>query len=294
MKQLRRLLLLLASVFVLTCSQSASAAHPVPVRTDAWNLHHGTTVAKSSRGPRVALLQFLIRNPRPKANVFTRVTGTLKRGTFTKGLYGHSTAAAVVAYKFRIGVPARGQCGAKSSEWRATQVGPYFISILRGRKRPACWVAVAARRLAAAKAGATPEALKLKNIELSQVGVYEPEAFARYNGYFHLPAEAWCAIFQNWSRVHIGLPVLGAQNPWYVPSIIAWGQAHGYLIARAEVGEFVLYYGDISHIGYVIKVDPKTGYYWTVEGNWASHVAEVQHSPYDHLHYFLAIPGLVR
>ena len=272
-------------------SPAVAAAH---TRTDAWNLHHSTTVAKSSRGPRVAELQYLLRDPRPPQNVFTKVKGTLKPRTFTVGLDDHPTAAATVAYKFRIGYPARGQCGKRTNTWRSTQVGPYFIGLLRGAKqRPACWVAVAAKRIAAAVPGATPLALHLKSLELSQVGVSEPLAYYRYNYYFHLAyGLPWCAIFQNYALEHVGHSRLGASNPFYVPSIIDWGRAHGYLSARAKVGEFVLYYGDISHTGYVIAVDPKTGFYWTVEGNWANRVAQVNHSPYDHLHYFLAVPGI--
>ena len=274
---------------------SGSQKHAAAVRTDAWPLHHGATFKVDSRGPRVATLQYLLRDPRPAQNAFTKVKGTLKPHTFTRGIYDLPTARALIAYKFRIGYPARGQCGAHSSEWRVTKVGPYFFELLRGhRNRPACWVAVAAKRLAAAVAGATPAALKLKAIELTQVGVYEPLAYYRYNNYFGLPFEAWCAIFQGWSMRHITpqLPLLAPTNPWYVPNIINWGRSRGYLTATAKVGEWVLYYGDISHIGYVISVDPKTGFYWSVEGNYANHVAQVQHSPYDHLHYFLAVPGV--
>jgi hypothetical protein len=260
-------------------------------RTDAWPLHHGTTLRTSSRGPRVAALQYLIRAPRPKQNVFTRVKGTLKRGTYTSGLYSKSTALAVVKYKYRLGYPAKGQCrGAapKNMVWDNATVGPYFIALLRGhRNRPACWVALAAKRAKLVRLGATPIALRLKSFELGQAGTYSGW---RYLSYFGLPYEPWCAIFQGYSMRHVGLALFGAQNPWYVPSIIDWGRYHGFLTAEARIGEWVLYYGDISHIGYVIGVDARTGGYETVEGNYAGAVRVVQHSRWDHLHFFLRLP----
>jgi hypothetical protein len=268
---------------------------PAQARTDAWPLHHGTTAARSSRGPRVAELQYLLRNPRPRQNVWGKVKGTLQPGTFTDGIYDLATARAVIAWKYRVGFPSRGQCGSKVDEWRQTKVTPWFIHLVTsGSGRPYCWVAVAAKRIAKAERGATPLALKLASFELGQVGTW---GSYRYATYFGLPTWwQWCAIFQNYSRVHVNLGRFPSPDPWSVPYLIGMGQAHvngDWLSAVAKVGEWVLYYGDISHIGYVIKVD-QNGYYWTVEGNYGNHVAEVHHSPYDHLHYFLVDPQVVR
>lgn len=288
---------------------AVSGTAPKPPATDAWPLHHGKTFKLSSRGPRVAMLQFLIRNPRPKANVFRSITGTLKPHTFTRGIFDRPTALAVIKYKFAIGVPGKGQCtsgtekmrGPSGIRWDNAAVGPYFIQILEGKKnRAPCWIALAAKRRAEVASGVTPTAAKLVAFEKSQLGISEPYAYTKYNGYFHLPIEAWCAIFANYSLVHIGLPRLGAINPWYVPSIIDWGRHGGsglyagsYLTGVAKVGEFALYYGDISHIGLVVSVS-KDGSYRTIDGNWGNRVAGPNYRGASYpLHYFLALKPLI-
>lgn len=281
--------LLAAAAALLLCgpAQAATPNHRLGVPT----LH------PYSRGKDVAALQWLLSGHKPYA--LTKVKPTLKG--YDRGISGSPksrTWQAVRAMKFRLGYPGRGQCTAKNirprgAHWYENTVGPYFFALLLGHKqRPACWVALSAKRIAAAEAGASPMALKLKAFELTKVGIAEPNAYYIFNAYFHLPAEAWCAIFQGYSMVHVGLSLLAPTNPWYVPNIITWGRYHGYLRATAKVGEMVLYYGDISHIGYVINVWPKTGVYETVEGNWNNRVAVVVHSPSDHLHYFLHVPGV--
>jgi hypothetical protein len=275
-----------------TAQKSAQKSAPVKRRTDAWPLHHGQSAATSSRGVRVATLQYLLRDPRPKENVYDKVKGTLKPRTFTRGIFDAPTAKAVVAYKYRLGYPARGQCSSSRNQWDRAEVTPFFFSLLEGKlERPTCWVAVAAVRLKSLEAGATDNALKLKAVELSQLGVY---GGYRYTSYFNLPSYlAWCAIFQNWGLVHAGLPTLaafGAANPWYVPSIIQMGHDHGWLNAKAKVGAFVAFYGDISHIGYVVKV--LASGYVSIEGNWGGRVAEVYHPWNDHLRYFVWVPKL--
>lgn len=297
---------ILGLCLLLALPSNAHAA--VKKRTDAWPLHYSKVAKQTSRGPRVALVQFLIRDPRPKANAYAGVKGTLKKGSYTPGFYGQPTAKAVVAYKFRIGVPARGQCQNKNVRirgvyWDNATVGPFFVNLIRGKTaRPACWVAIAAKRLARAEAGATKAALTLKAYELYLIhrGVtenYGPNQGSFLNvieGYFGFRGQPWCAIFQDYALRHTGLPILPGSNPFYVPAIIDWGRQNLKLVATARVGEWVLYYGDISHIGYVIGVDPKTGYYRTYEGNWNSRAGEVYHSPYDHLHYFLKLDFMVK
>ena len=250
-----------------------------------------------ARGADVAALQWLLSGHKPYA--LSKVKPTLK--AYDKGVSGgpqSRTWKAVRAMKFRLGYPGRGQCTSKTIvpsgvHWDANVVGPYFFALLLGHKqRPACWVALSAKRITAAEAGATPKALQLKSFELTKVGIAEPQSYSIFNAYFHLPAEAWCAIFQGYSMAHVKLPLLAPSNPWYVPNIITWGRYHGYLRAAAKVGEMVLYYGDISHIGYVIAINATTGGYTTVEGNWNNRVAVVTHPAFDHLHYFLAVPGV--
>jgi hypothetical protein len=247
-----------------------------------------------SRGTDVAALQWLLSGHKPYA--ISKIKPTLHR--YDKGVSGgrdSRTWKSVRAMKFRIGYPGIGQCThtLPRMRWDVDAAGPYFFSLLLGHKHwPACWVALAAKRIAAAEAGATPKAFQLRAFELTKVGIAEPQAYWIFNSYFHLPPEAWCAIFQGYSEVHVGLSLLAPSNPWYVPNIITWGRYHGYLRATAKIGEFVLYYGDISHIGYVIGTDPVTGSYTTVEGNWRNQVGVVVHSRLDHLHYFLAAPRL--
>jgi len=287
----RDLLAVCAALLVgVTCHTPSSAA-------DTANHNLGEPpLTLGSRGPDVAALQWLLSGHKPYA--FTSIKPYLT--TYDKGVSGGAdsrTWKAVRAMKFRLGYPGKNQCTAKTIvpagvHWFSNTVGPYFFSLLLGHKqRPACWVALSAKRIQQALEGASPKAIELKKYELTKVGIAEPQAYSIFNAYFHLPPEAWCAIFQGYSMVHVNLPLLAAQNPWYVPDIITWGRYNGKLRAAAKIGEMVLYYGDISHIGYVINTDPKTGGYTTVEGNWNNRVAVVQHPAFDHLHYFLAVPG---
>lgn len=283
-------------------------SRPAYAATDDWPLHFSSTPKHTSRGPRVALTQFLIRDPRPKQNAFSGIKGTLKQGAYTPGYYGAVTARAVVAYKFRMGIPAHGQCQNRQVRlhgiyWDNAAVGPLFIALLRGKTpRPACWVAVAAKRLARAESGATKVALTLKAYELYLIRRGINESYGSNQGpflnimerYFGFRGQPWCAILQDYALIHVGLPKLPGINPFFVPEIINWGRRNLKFDATARVGEWVLYYGDISHIGYVIRVNPKTGFYWTYEGNWNSRAAEVYHSPYDHLHYFLKLDYMVK
>lgn len=276
---MRMLLLIAALLSLLVFAAPASAK--APRCNESWYLHPGTVTTRGSCGQRVKDLQWLLAGHKP--NAYTKIKPTFKGDP--NGAYGARTKAAVLAYKWRFGYPAR---LAKSP-----LVGPYFFSLLENQqKRPVLWVALAARRLKTAEAGATPSALKLKRYELTQVGFHEGSRQVNsYFDYFHLPRNLqWCAIFQGYSMRHVGLLLFQNANPWYVPSIIEWGRGHGWLFAKAKVGSFVLYYGDISHIGYVVAVDLFG--YSTVEGNWNNQVGHVHHTWTDHLRYFLRIPGL--
>lgn len=296
--------LVLAAV-VLTASVSAHGA--TAPRTDAWPLHHGLTVQKSSRGPRVAALQYLIRIPRPAQNHFTKVVGTLKRGSFTRGIYDKPTLLAVEAYKFRIGVPAKGQCNSKVNLWRTGKVTPYFMDLLRGkRNRPFCWVAIAQHRIEAVASGQpTAGALRLKQYEIARLGVHETcggscnrgPTVDVYQRFFGLIGQAWCAIFQNYGLIQVGLPKIGAPNPFYVPSIAVWAQHLGYLNAKARVGSFVIYLKDnwltdSYHIGYVTKVTA-TGYS-SIEGNYGDAVRQRYTNFGDRYRLFVYLPYLIR
>lgn len=306
MTRLRILLALIAAVG-LAGAPVAHAATP--------NHRLGTPELRvNATGPDVAAMQWMLSGHRPYA--LSKIKPTLK--TYDKGISGPASSRtwkAVRDMKFRLGYPGGGQCTAKTIvpagvHWNSNSAGPYFFALLLGHKqRPACWVALSAKRIARAEAGATAAAMQLAAFELRQIGTQEtgcstcnigttkgPGGYSvnDFEAYFSLRGLQWCAIFQGFSMRHVGLPLLAASNPFYVPDIITWGRYHGYLRAAAKVGEFVLYYGDISHIGYVIAVSPKTGQYLTVEGNWNNQVAHVMHPAFDHLHYFLAVPRLAR
>src|SRR4051812_20706141 len=89
---------------------------------DNWPIHAG------SCGPRVADLQWLLGGHRP--NVFTEVKQTFKWKP--NGAFGARTKSAVTAYKYRIGYPRKGQCGAKS-DMVVPAAGAQFFAILEGK-----------------------------------------------------------------------------------------------------------------------------------------------------------------
>lgn len=297
---MRRPALLLALAAALTgAATTAAAPHPTAKRTDAYPLHHTTTIKTSSRGPRVAELQWLIRNPRPKQNPWTKIKGTLNPHSYTKGIYDHPTAAAAVQWKYRVGYPARGQCGSKSDEWRQTKVTAWFMHLLNtGKGRPACWVAVASKRVQTAEGGFTTLGLKIKAVELSQLGVaesppgsnYGPQ-IARYQSVTGAYREAWCASFEQWSFLHGGYGTF-ANRSAYVPYIIGWANARGYLNAKAKPGALVAYYGNESHIGLVARVTAAG--FVDISGNYDNRVAEVFHRWGQSLQYFIWLPHVVR
>lgn len=136
------LLILIAIVAALFALGFTAPAHAASCN-DRWELHPG------SCGQRVSDLQWLLGGHRP--NVFTEVKPTFKHDP--NGAYGARTKAAVTAYKYRIGYPRAGQCGAKT-DLVNPNVGPQFFAILKGQqKRPACWVSLVSGRLKAIQAG---------------------------------------------------------------------------------------------------------------------------------------------
>jgi CHAP domain len=261
----------------------ALAVAPSVRAKDSFPLHGG------SAGPRVAAVQWLVSGHRP--NVFTKVKPTLKH--YTRGVYGARTKAAVKAYKYRIGYPGKGQCGAKASTVTDT-AGRLFVEILDGkRQRPICWVAVAAERVKGiVLAGATSAALAIQKLEVSQLGVHEIpdgsnrgpcistvcranlahgpplEAYQSSTGAF---GEAWCASFAQWALHAVTGQYMTAPLPAFVPSIAEWAKQRNYLAAKPRVGSFVVFLSadlqlvNAFHIGYVVRVTA-TGIQ-TIEGN---------------------------
>lgn len=287
----------LAGSLAAPASLSAAASHTASKCNDTLPLHLG------SCGPKVAELQYLLRNPRPKQNVFAKVKGTFKGQP--NGLYGKGTAAALTAYRYRIGVPGAGQCGSKTALFKQAQVTGYFFNLLRGRaNRKLCWVALAQVRLQLVEAGATAIALKIKAYEFSQLGVRETcggscnrgPTVDKYQRYFGLLGQPWCAIFQAYSWTQAGAPLFAPPpyNRFFVPSIGQWALRNGYLNAKAKVGSLVAFLSgpnvlDGTHIGYVVKLVGGSGY-MTVEGNSSDAVREVYHPWNDRLRVFIDVP----
>ncbi len=153
---------------------AAPAAHVAKVKcNDDWPLHGGSPGHPASCGKRVSEVQWLIHTPRPKQNVLTQVHGTFK--PMPNGLYGARAKAAVTAYKYRLGYPRAGQCGAKTNLITPT-VGPYFVKLLTDPKvtRPACWVSLVSGRLKAiAAAEPTPAAIAWKAQLETWLGIHE-------------------------------------------------------------------------------------------------------------------------
>jgi hypothetical protein len=289
------------ALIALLAATALSAPASAAVRHDAFPLHAGST------GTRVAAAQWLVSGHRP--NVFTKVKPTLKH--YTPGVYGARTKSAVVAYKFRIGYPAKGQCGAKTTTLVPT-VGRYFFDLLEGRKqRPICWVALAQQRVQLVVPGASPLALKIKAWEIDQLGTHEvPDRsnrgprisyapagwpFAPYQAATGAYGAAWCASLQQDAFEIAGAGTFADRSAG-VLYIEAWAHDHGYLNAKAKVGALVAFLDDGGHIGYIVKV--LASGYVTVEGNaggsrfHGGQVMQVYHPWNDRLRVFIYLPGV--
>ena len=269
---MRRFLLLAASFAALL---AASGSPAVAARcNDHWNLHPG------SCGQRVNDLQWLLAGHRP--NVFNKVKPTFKFDP--NGAYGARTKAAVRAYKYRIGYPTP----------ISDQVGPYFFALLKGKvQRPASWVANAARRVKAVVPGATPLALRIKQIEVSQLGAAETsynrgpvvDAYQRYFGVLGL---AWCVIFQQWAFAHAGYAPPFADRSFGVFYVVDWARHRGYLNAKPKVGSLVAFLNGLGHMAYVVKVTASG--YVTIAGNESNRVNETYHAFSDRARVFIYLP----
>lgn len=275
-------------------------------RRDGYPLHAG------SSGPRVGALQWLLSGHRP--NVYTKVKPTFHAKP--NGWYGARTKSAVKAYKYRLGWPAKGQCGAKSSQL-TDAAAKFLVDVLEGkRQRPLCWVAVAAKRISGVVVpGVTNTAMAIKQLELSQLGVQEvPDgsnrgpcisttcilaghAYGPYQGATGAYGEAWCASFAQWALKSKTGSTIAAPAPAYVPSIAEYAQARGWLQAKPRVGSFVIFLSadrqlvNAFHIGYVIKLVGSSGVE-TVEGNYANGVHEVYRQFSTNPMVYVDLPGV--
>jgi hypothetical protein len=300
------LLAVLAAVTMLGVAAPASAK--APKCGDAYALHGARPGTPASCGQRVKDVQWLLAGHKP--GVYTKTKPTYKWAP--NGSYGARTKAAVKAMKYRIGYPAAGQCGAKASQVTDT-ASALFVQLLEGQKsRPLCWVGLAAKRIKGTVIpGATKAALAIKALELSQLGIREvPDGsnrgprisfasagFGPYQGSTGAFGAAWCASFGNWALKLITGQGFGSSNDAYVPTIVEYAKARGWVQAKPRVGSFVVYLnargqlGSAFHIGYVIKIVGASGV-MTIEGNEGNAVREVYRTFAANLMVYVNVPGV--
>jgi hypothetical protein len=309
---LRRVLLVTVAlaVVLVAAGNLAHAAARAPVCSVArqqFPLHAKTIHASASCGQHVADLQWLLHGGKPY--VFRQVKPTFK--SKPNGSYGAVTKHDVLAMKFRIGYPAKGQCRAKTSLLNDTTTR-YFFYVLEGKaKRPTCWVALAAERVkGAVRTGQTTTAFAIQKLEVSQLGTREiPDGsnrgprisvtaggFGPYQGSTGAYGAAWCASFAQWALKAVTGRTMPAPLPAYVPSIAAWAQANNFLAAKPRVGSFVIYLSsdlrlvNAFHIGYVVKVTA-TGIQ-TIEGNEGNAVREIFRAYTANHMVYVNVPGV--
>jgi hypothetical protein len=276
-----------AAVVVLAAAPAAQGARsqigaPVNVM-----LHVG------SHGQRVKDLQWLLAGHDP--NTFSSV-----RPTFhwkPNGYFGPRTAAAVKQYKWKLGYP---------GNLVKPIAGPYLFDLLTGKaNRPIRWVALAAHRLSVVAAAPTAIAVRIKTLEISQLGVTEvplgsnrgPQVtiYQRATGAYGL---AWCVSFQQWSFLTggYGTFAFGTASVYYA---VDWAQPRGLLRARPKVGAIVAFIDydhaghripGTGHMGYVVKTTASGFVY--IAGNDGNAVREHFLENGTRSHVFIYLPGL--
>jgi hypothetical protein len=267
-------LILLAIVIAILAAPTASSA----VRHDPLPLRFG------SSSPTACGLKWMISGPHGhRPNVFTKIHGTYTGNLAYKcNYFGPKLAAAIVDYKWRLGYP---------KKWVKPVAGRYFIALLRGTTTlPVTWKLNASRRVQAVEPGATPLALKIKAIELSQLGVTEHplgsntgaqvSVYQRVTGALGL---AWCVSFQQWAFLTAGYGTF-ADRTASVYYALDYYAAVNLVFAKPKVGALVAFvsydrYGHripgTGHTGFVAKVTAAG--FASIEGNQANGVHEVFH-----------------
>jgi len=269
---------------LVTLAVAASSLAATSPRHDAYPLRVG------SAGPNCAYIKFLVRDPRPKANVFTQVKGTYAKKSGMGGYCNAALGKALEAYKWRLGYP---------KKWVKPVAGRYFVALLRGRvKRPPDWVRVAAQRLAAIEA-AQPTALAVKWKTLLQTWLDHPIYETSSNrgpcistscivGGRSLTIQAatgaygaaWCVSTQQAAAVAIGYGTF-ANRTASVYYAVDYANAHGWLSAKAKVGSIVAFItynsrgqrvAGTGHMGFVMKTTAAGFVY--VAGNDSNRVNE--------------------
>lgn len=285
----------LAALAVVLAIAAAGSLHQAAARPAP-----ATILRAGSHGPRVAALQWLLGAHKP--SVFRYRAFPDK----PNGLFGDRTAEAVRKYKFWLGYPIK---------WVRPIAGPYFLNVLEGRQKvPPGWVAIAARRLKATTPGVTKIAVRIRLIELAQLGVAEHPLGSNwgslsngvqggatvlaYQMVTHAVGAAWCVSFQQWSFKTGGYGTFAADTA-SVYAAVDYASARGWLHPQAKVGALVAFIAYDSrgnripgtgHMGYVVKIT--THGFASIEGNANNRVLERFHTIGERPMAFIWLPGL--
>jgi len=251
---------------------------------------------QGATGQRVRDLQWLLAGGRPSA--YQGVT-TLKR-VDVDGIFGETTAAAVIEMKRRLG-------------WPDTALKPIagrdLFEILTGKQaRPLGWINRATQRLAADEAISADRASSdcakaLIATEQAEIGVHEiPDGsndgprvrvYQAVTRAFHAP---WCASFQMWALkvARLGFPKTAwsgaiADDSAGVFHIVQWAHDHGWLTAIPKAGYLAAFMDRLGHIGLVERVT--TDGFWSIEGNASNAVRERYHPFGGRPTAFIRVPG---
>lgn len=287
----------LPAELALVAGSSSAASSP---RHDAYPLRPG------SAGPRVAELKFLLRDPRPRANVFREVKGTYDP-KFGAGGYWNPAgplSGDVYAYKWRLGYP---------KKWNVAGhpvAGRYFFELLTGhKKRPAKWIALAGSRLADV-AASTPSTLAVKWKTLLQSWLDRPVveipdasnrgpcisyscviagrtiSIQKATGAY---GAAWCVSTQQEAAVILTGHTFadGTAGVFYAAS---WAARRNLLHAKPKVGAIVTFMDGQGHMGFVVKVTAAG--FVSIEGNSHNRVSEWFHTFHDRRPAFIYLPGV--
>lgn len=294
-------------VFVAVLAAAVLCGPAEAARHDRYPLHPG------SSGKNVAALQWLLSGKRP--NVYREIKGTFHGKP--NGYYGNGTLKALTQYRFRLGYPARGQCGAKANTWQSPEVTGYFVNMLEGKaRRPACWVALAASRLKAIVAAQpTAKAVAWRKLLISWLGISEyPDgsnrgpcisySCSRGGHTFAIQAStgaygaAWCVSTQQAAAAMVGYGHF-AQDTAGVYYAADYYAARNLTYAKPKVGSLVAFITYDSrgyrvpgtgHMGFVVAVQANSFTY--IAGNDGNAVREHTIPDGSRPYVFIRLPGV--
>jgi hypothetical protein len=300
---MRRFMVAAVAATLLAGGLAHAADGKAPPCNDNWSLHAG------SCGQRVSDLQWLLGSHKP--NVFTEVKATFRFKP--NGSYGARTKSAVLAFKYRIGYPKKGECGAKTT-MLVDDTGPLFFAILEGHaKRPACWISLAAGRVKAIVAAQpTKTALAWKALLVSQLGVTESPvgsnrgprisySVGRYPSYQSATGAygvAWCVSTQQWAAQVVGSGHF-ADDTAGVYYAVDYYAARNLVFAKPKFGSLVAFItynsrgqraSGTGHMGFVVAVQANSFTY--IAGNDSNGVREHTIAFGSRPYAFIRLPGV--